>query len=250
MAAITQATDLARVRLLRRALPEVPLLALTRIALPEIATVEELGISLMFPGFDGGVPGSGARRRWPLALPGTIVGPVVGRPKPADRRLVGLLRSAGIRASSRGDMQAWLTVTSAWLGPLRGAIVASARQELALAVKPDLITVAARAARERLRLVRNAGFPLDERCVRLLVLPELWAIARFQEIARSVLLAPDLPCLPSYEEAVVVGERLKVLAGELGVATPAANFLDGFTREEAGGRSEHAAANAHEFGGR
>jgi hypothetical protein len=231
--AVSRSGDLDRVRELRGTLPGVQLLALTRIALPEIADVEDLGITLMFPGFSKGLPGYGPQQRsTPLGLPGTVAGPLVGRPRAIDRWFVGLLRSAGIRASSRADMQAWLTVTSTWLSSLRGAILAAARQGLTLDTTPDLITVAARAVRERLRLLRAAHFPLDAGCFCLLSLPESWAIATVREIAENVRDVGNLPCVPSPEEAVGVSEQLKVLTREQGVKMPAADFLDGFIRGE------------------
>jgi hypothetical protein len=241
VAAVSGADDIEGVRRLRRALGEVPLLTLTRVPLPSIAAVEDLEISLMFPGFDaGGIASGSPRPRYPLALPGTVMGPVAGRIRPVDRRLAGIFRAAGIRTALRPDMQRWLTVASAWLGPVRGAIVAAAQQGLALAAKDDLITVAARAARERLLLVRNAGLPLDAGCACLLALPELWAIARIREIAKVALQAPDLPCLPTCEEALQVRERLEPLVREQGLGTPAADFLDRFTREDVLRRSQQA----------
>ena len=246
---VSRSGDLERVRELRSKLPDVPLLVLSRISLPEIAEVEDLGCTLMFPGVSRGFPGYGPQQRSsPLGLPGTAVGPLVGRPRRIDRRFVGLLRSAGIRASSRGDMQTWLTVTSAWRSALRGAIVAASRQGLTLDATPDLITGAARAARERLRLLRAARFPLDAGCFCLLNLPESWAIGTVREIAEILRDVRDLPCVPNPEEAVVVGEHLRVLTREQGVRTPAADFLDGFTRGEAGGKSEHASGGCARVG--
>jgi len=233
VAVVSGADGIESVRRLRRALGDVPLLALTRVPLLSIAAVEDVEISLMFPGFDAGGAAHGTPLpRYPLALPGTVVGPVAGRIRPVDRRLAELLRAAGIRAALRPDMQRWLTVASAWLGPVRGAIVAAAQQGLALAAKDDLITVAARAARERLLLVRNAGLPLDAGCACLLALPELWAIARIREIAKLALQARDLPCLPTCEEALLVRERLEPLVREQGPGTPAADFLDRFSSDD------------------
>jgi hypothetical protein len=145
-----------------------------------------------------------------------------------------VLFEAGIWASCRPDMQPWLTVTSAWLSPLRGAVIAAARQGLALRATPDLITVATWAARERLSLMRSCGLDLDARCACLVALPEWWAIKAMRRIAGVVPRDGDLWWLPTAEEATAVRLRLSVLARESGIRTPAADFLDGFSLEETG----------------
>jgi hypothetical protein len=159
-----------------------------------------------------------------------------------------MLRAAGIRASARAEMQLWLTVAAAWLSPLRGAVVAAAQQGLALVAKEDLITVAARAVRERLHLARTAGLPLDAGTVPMLLMPESWTAGRVREIARALLVAPDLPSLPTSEEAVKVRERLEPLARSAGVRTPAADFLDGFAAEDAQACAPSAAREPVEAG--
>ncbi len=155
----------------------------------------------------------------------------------AARWLVERECAAFARMPSRPGTRDRLTVASAWQGPIRGAIEAAARQGLALAAKPDLITVAARAARERLRLARSAGLRLGAAAGSLLVLPESWAIACVREIARGLLLNGDAWRVPTCEEALTVGERLAPVAREKAIPTPAADFLDGFSRAAAGGTS-------------
>ena len=240
--AVSTTGDLEHARRLGRTFPNAPILALARIALPEVAAVEALPITLMFPGW------SDTRRSRPLGLPGSVVGPLSGPPRAADRRLVALLRSAGIRAALRGNLQAWLTVTSAWLSPFRGAVVAAAQRGLTLDATPDLITLAARAARERLHLLQRAQFPLPPVCSCLLHLSESWAIAIVRSIASALRAAPDMQCIPGCEEAALVAGRLKVLAREGGIRTPAADFLDGFAREEAARTNERGSGDGAEPG--
>lgn len=243
LTAISHRGDVGRLGAIGHDVPGVPMLVLTRVAFPEVAKVEDLDITLMFPGFSKGSPGYGAQSRLsPLGLPATAVGPLTGRPRPVQRRLIELFRSAGVRALCREAMQEWLTVTSAWMGPLRGAIVAAARQGLSLGAAPDLVTVTARAARERLRLLRVAGYHVDPGSFCLLALPESWAIATVAEIARVMAGASDLLSIPTVEEAITIGERLKVLACEQGARTPAADFLDGFSLEETGRENERTSA--------
>lgn len=237
--AVTHRGDLEQVGAARASFPGTPLLVLARAPLPKAAEFDDAGLTVMFPGFGEGSPGRAEQRGLgALGLPGTVVGPLAGPPRVADRRFVALLRSAGIRASLRENMQAWLTVTSAWLGPLRGAVAAAARQGLTLDATPDLVTLAARAARERLRLVRHAGLPLPPAGFCLVNLPETWAIKTVREIACALRDGNELPGMPSCEEAALVAGRLKVLAREHGIRTPAADFLDGFTREEAARTAE------------
>jgi hypothetical protein len=54
-----------------------------------------------------------------------------------------------------------------------------------------------------------------------------------REIAKRLHEGGDLPWLASCEEAVGVSDRLQVFADEQRIGTPAAEFLDGFIREEA-----------------
>lgn len=231
--ALSRSADVERLRELARTIPGVPLLAVSRIPSRDVAYINSGAITLLYPGFGKNFQGPGRRRRfYPLALPGPAVGPVIGRPWAEDRMLVGLLRSAGIGASLREDMGSWLTVTSAWLSPLRGAVAAAAQRGLTLDATPDLITVAARAARERLRLLRTAGFHLEPGTFCLLNLPESWAIAAVREIARALNGDVDLPWLPTPDEALLVRVHLEIFKREQGAKTPAADFLDDFAREE------------------
>ena len=226
--------DPSRLRQFTEDRPGSPLLLVARVPVPELAQVEDLGITVMFPGFEERPPGGASERSCrPLALPCTVVGPLVGRPRDLDRWIAGVLLEAGISASCRPDMQSWLTVTSAWLSPLRGALLAAAQQRLALSATPDLITVATRAARQRLSLLRSCGFDLDARCACLVALPEWWAIKAMGGIAGSVPRDGDPWWLPTADEAMAVGRNLSILARELGIRTPAADFLDIFS-EEAG----------------
>lgn len=234
VAALSPGDNPGYLRKLTERKPGRPLLVVARAPVPELAQVEDLGITVMFPGFEES-SSAGARgcRTRPLALPGTVVGPLVGRPRDVDRWMASVLLKAGIRASCRPDMQSWLTVASAWLSPLRGALIAAAQQRLALSATPDLITVATRAARQRLSLLRSCGFDLDARCACLVVLPEWWATSAVRRIAGVVPRDGDLWCLPTAAEATAVSRSLAALVKESGIRTPAADFLDIFSSEEA-----------------
>lgn len=232
VAEVSPGDDPGHLRRLAEGRPGRPLLVVCRAAVPEFTQVGDLGIIVMFPGFEES-PSAGARgcRARPLALPGTVLGPLVGRPRGVDRWLAGVLHKAGIRACCRPDMQRWLTVTSAWLSPLRGAVIAAAQQGLALRSTPDLITVAALAARQRLSLLRSCGFDLDARCACLVALPEWWAMKAMRSIAGVMPQDGDVWWLPTAEEATAVGRSLAILARESGMRTPAADFLDIFSEE-------------------
>lgn len=235
IAALSPGDDVACLRAFQEQEPASPLVVVARAAVAAHVQVQDLGITVMFPGFDASEaaepPG---RSRGLLSLPGTVVGPLTGRPRSVDQWFAEVLRQAGIRASCRGDMQSWLTVTSAWLSPLRGAVIAAAQQGLTLRATPDLVTLATRAARERLSLLRSSGFDLNAGCACLVALPEWWAIRTMRRIAWIVPPDGSLWCLPTAGEAVVVSRSLAALARESGIHTPAADFLDAFSLEEAG----------------
>lgn len=167
------------------------------------------------------------------ALPGVTAGPLSGAVRAGDRRLVTLLSQEGVPSSARPDMDAWLTVTSAWLGPVRGAVVAASRRGLPLASCPDLVTVAARAARERLALLRMSGVPLDVRTSCLLHLTEWWAIDEMRRVAAALSAGGDLPFLPTAAEAAALSRHMRTRLSRPGLSSPAADFLDGFSEEEA-----------------
>jgi hypothetical protein len=232
VAEVSPGDDPAHLRKLTGGQPGRPLLVVARAPVPELAQVEDLGITVMFPGFEESVSGGAPERSCrPLALPCTVVGPLVGRPRDVDRWVASVLLKAGIRASCRPDMQRWLTVTSAWLSPLRGALLAAAQQGLPLSATPDLITVATRAARQRLSLLRSCGFDLDARCACLVALPEWWAIKAMRRVAAVMPRDGDLWWLPTADEVMAVGRNLGILARESGIQTPAADFLDIFSEE-------------------
>ncbi|HPS80054.1 MAG TPA: hypothetical protein PLS53_17995, partial [Thermoanaerobaculaceae bacterium] len=133
IAALSPGDDIARLRELQECPTAWPLVVVVRAAILGQGQAEELGLTVMFPGVDaGGALEALERHRGVVGLPGTVVGPLAGRPRRVDRWLAVVLRKAGIRASCRGDMYSWLTVTSAWLSPLRGAVIAAARQGLPL----------------------------------------------------------------------------------------------------------------------
>ncbi len=232
VAEVSPGDDPGHLRKLAGGRPGRALLVVARAPVPELAQVGDLGITVMFPGFEESVSGGAPERSCrPLALPCTVVGPLVGRPRDVDRWIASALLKAGIRASCRPDMQRWLTVTSAWLSSLRGAMLAAAQQGLPLSATPDLITVATRAVRQRLSLLRSCGFDLDARCACLAALPEWWAIKAIRRVAAVVPRDGDLWWLPTAGEATAVGRSLATLARESGIQTPAADFLDIFSEE-------------------
>ena len=210
-----------------------PPLVVTRVPLPERASRWQPDLAVLFPG-ETAIP---VRARlavgapWPV--PSVMVGPLVGRPSAGHRASAASIRRAGVKASCRRDMHSWLRVTSAWLAPLRGAVLAARERGVRLADAEDLITVATRAARERLRVMRVGGLPVDASYRVLLVVPEVWAITAIRKVAKSLPGDGSPTWLPSAVEAVEVGERAVRMAAILGVKTPAADFLDQFSVEEA-----------------
>lgn len=203
-----------------------PLLVVTATPPADPSHLDRLGATVMFPGrFESPCM---ARHRIPdsLLLPGAVVGPLFGAPRRVDRRWVGLLRAAGIRAGCHPDMQAWLRVTSSWMAPIRGAVVAAAQRGLPLAEAADLLRVATRAARENLRALRADMFDFDPCSACLLGLPEWWAMQAIQSIAATLAANSDQPWLPGPEEALHVGQFVRRLARRHQIECPSAALLD------------------------
>jgi hypothetical protein len=210
-----------------------PFLVVTRVPASDPSRLDRLGATVLFPGRFR-LPGSDpSRQAAALLVPGATMGPVYGAPRKVERRLARLLSGAGLRPVCRSNLQAWLRVTSAWLAPLRGAVIAAGLQGLSLSGAPDLVTIATRAARERLLVLRRARYELDARSAFLLALPEWWAIRAMRRVARALCRNGSEPYLPSAVEAGVVSRRAAALARRHKLATPAADFLDQFSAEDA-----------------
>ncbi len=231
-------------------LQEQELLVVTRVPLPEDVRKRRPQLAVLFPGVSNRANIKGHDSGACELLPGVVVGPLVGPPETTHRRLAEVVRNAGVATSCRPEMHNWLRVTSAWLAPLRGAVIAAALQDRNLAATEDLITIATRAARERLRVLKAGELPLELRCRLLLALPEIWAIAAIRRVARALPADGSPSWLPTPAEAVVVSQNLARVAALLHVRTPAADFLDQFSFEaEArarGGGEESAATRASE----
>jgi hypothetical protein len=241
--------NLADLRSLEALQPGSPLLLVTRLPLPEPARLARPGVAVMFPEDLPG-PANGSRRMAAPLLPGTVLGPLSGHPGRVERKMAEVLRCGGIAASCRPDMQEWLRVTSVWLAPLRGAVIAAAHQGCAITEAQDLVTIATRAARERLLLMRTCGFRVDARCALLLAVPESWAIRAMARVARALPDEGNPLYLPTAAEAAAVSREMATEAYRLGLRTPAADFLDQFSAEaERGSRCENGSSAHSECGG-
>ncbi len=218
-----------------------PLVVVSRVPPPPTAGNPGLGPTLLFLGYGPwwDRPARAAAPWRSLPLPGAVVGPASGALRSVDQEAEAALRGVGIRTSRRPEMTSWLTVTSAWLGPFRGAVVAASRQGLRLEDAPDLVTVAARATRERLTLMRAAGMALDVRGACLAHLPEWWVVDEVRRVAAALPDDDALPFLPTSEEAVRVSLDLAARFSGTGVRTPAADFLDGFCRDAVRAKAVH-----------
>ncbi|HPS76754.1 MAG TPA: Ldh family oxidoreductase, partial [Thermoanaerobaculaceae bacterium] len=79
-------------------------------------------------------------------------------------------------------------------------------------------------------VARGKVYAAKERGQRL---PEGWAIKAMRRIAEALPRDGDPWCLPTADEAVAVSRSQASLARDAGVRTPAADFLDTFSSEEA-----------------
>lgn len=210
-----------------------PPLVVTRVPLPEKVSRWHPDLGVLFPGETAISMRSRLAVGAPWPVPCVMVGPLVGRPSAGHRASAASIRRAGVKASCRRDMHSWLRVTSAWLAPLRGALLAARERGVRIGDAADLVTLATRAARERLRVMRVGGLPVDVRYMVLLAMPETWAVTAIRKVANSLPDGGSPSWLPSAVEAVEVSQRVVAMAAVLGVKTPAADFLDQFSAEEA-----------------
>lgn len=214
------------VRALSARLAGVPLVLATHVPIAG-AAIEDLIAFRLFSAIEE-PPEGGPPRPTPRLVPGTTLGPAVGRPLTTGRALTEVLRKVGVRVSLRADMTGWLTSTAAWLTPVNGAVVAAAEQGSDLLAAPDLVTLAARAGQERIRVLRRAGLPLESRARWLDALPESLAILAVRHLAQSTRAGSRPSWLPSVGETVAASRLFASLCSMTGLSTPAADFLDSF----------------------
>lgn len=208
-------------------------LVVTRVPLPDSVSRHRPELTVLFPGAGADPWRTNPATKAAWLLPRVVAGPLTGRPGVVHRRLSRSIRGLGVPVRCRRDMHYWLRVTSAWLAPLCGAVLAARERGLSLASAADLITITTRAARERLRVMHVGGLPVDIRYLLLLAMPEAAAVAAVRSVARAVPPEGRSTWLPSPAEAVEVSQKVARIAGCLRLRTPAADFLDQFSVEEA-----------------
>ena len=137
-----------------------------------------------------GFPAAGGQRdghviRYTLAgkaRPRVVFGEADGLITGRAERIAEVLRSSGIDAEVRGDMDAWLRYHAALVGPLALAIYAANGDNYRLARTRDAALIGVRAVREGFRALEHLGFapaPPALRMVHLLPEPLLaWFVQR------------------------------------------------------------------------